>query len=232
MTSMLCFPFAGGGASTYRPWIQVLATHGIHVMPVLLPGREKRIHEHPFIDMKSLVTAAMEALVPLPGPKRVLFGHSLGALEAFELTRSLGSAGLQGPDLLILSSCCAPHVRPLRPSTYQLPDREFAAMLRGYEGAAVEVLDDPELMRVLLPTIRADFQLFDTYVYEPGRTLDCPIVAIGGEGDPHVKAQDLEAWSELTTGPFKCLLLPGSHFYLFEHQQRLLAAIAREVTKL
>jgi medium-chain acyl-[acyl-carrier-protein] hydrolase len=232
MASMLCFPFAGGSAATYRPWRPVLAHHGIHVMPVQLPGREKRIHEHPFTDMKSLVAAAMEALVPLPGPKRVLFGHSMGGLVAFELARSLGLGRFQGPDLLIISSCCAPHVRRWRPLTYNLPDQELAAMLQGYEGTAMEVLDDPELMRVLLPAVRSDLQLFETYLYGSRRLLNCPIVAIGGEGDPYVKAQDLEAWSELTAGPFKCFLLPGGHFYLLEHRQLLLAAIVREVTKL
>jgi medium-chain acyl-[acyl-carrier-protein] hydrolase len=231
MASMLCFPFAGGSASTYRPWRPVLARHGIHVMPVQLPGREKRIHEHPFTGMQSLVAAAMEALVPLPGPKRVLFGHSMGALVAFELTRSLALGRLQGPDLLIISSCCAPRVRRLRPFTYKLPDQELAAMLREYQGTAAEVLDDPELMRVLLPAVRADLQLFETYVYEPGRLLDCPIVAIGGEDDPYVNAQELDAWRELTAGPFHRFLLPGGHFYLLEHRQ-LLAAIVREVTKL
>lgn len=228
---MLCFPFAGGSASTYRPWIPVLAHHGIHVMPVQLPGREKRIHEHPFTGMKSLVAAAMEALVPLPGPKRVLFGHSMGALVAFELTRSLASGRLQGPDLLIISSSCAPHVRRLRPFTYKLSDQELAAILREYQGTAVEVLDDPELMRVLLPALRADLQVFETYVYEPGRLLDCPIVAIGGEGDPYVSVQELDAWRQLTVGPFNRFLLPGGHFYLSEGRQ-LLAAIVREVTKL
>jgi medium-chain acyl-[acyl-carrier-protein] hydrolase len=207
--SMLCFPFAGGSASTYRPWRPVLARHGIHVMPVQLPGREKRIHEHPFTGMKSLVAAAMEALVPLPGPKRVLFGHSMGALVAFELTRSLALGRLQGPDLLIISSCCAPHVRRLRPFTYKLPDQELAAILREYQGAALEVLDDPELMRLLLPAVRADLQLFETYVYEPGRVLDCPIVAIGGEADSYVSVQELDAWCELTAGPFNRFLLPG-----------------------
>jgi medium-chain acyl-[acyl-carrier-protein] hydrolase len=231
MASMLCFPFAGGSASTYRPWRPVLARHGIHVMPVQLPGREKRIHEHPFTGMKSLVAAAMEALVPLPGPKRVLFGHSMSALVAFELTRSLALGRLQGPDLLIISSCCAPHVRRLHQFTYKLPDQELAAMLREYQGTAVEVLDDPELMRLLLPALRADLQLFETYVHEPGRLLDCPIVAIGGEGDPYVSAQELDAWRELTAGPFNRFLLPGGHFYLLEHR-RLLAAIVREVTKL
>jgi medium-chain acyl-[acyl-carrier-protein] hydrolase len=231
MASMLCFPFAGGSASTYRPWRPVLARHGIYVMPVQLPGREKRIHEHPFTDMKPLVAAALEALVPLPGPKRVLFGHSMGALVAFELTRSLALSRLPGPDLLIISSCCAPHVRRLRPFTHKLPDQELAAMLREYQGTTAEVLDDPELMRVLLPALRADLQLFETYGYEPGRLLDCPIVAIGGEADPYVNTQELDAWRELTAGPFNRFLLPGGHFYLLEPQQ-LLAAIVREVIKL
>jgi medium-chain acyl-[acyl-carrier-protein] hydrolase len=229
---MLCFPFAGGAASTYRPWIPLLARFGIHVIPIELPGRGKRIHEPPFVEMKSLVSAATEMLVPLPGPKRVLFGHSMGGLVAFELTRSLGLGCFHGPDLLIISSCCAPHVRPLRPSTYKLADQELVAALRGYDGTGLDVLDDPELMHLLLPTIRADFQLFDTYVYKHGLTLHCPIVAIGGEDDPYVSAEELGAWSELTTGPFKCFLVPGGHFYLLKRQQRLLATVVREISEL
>jgi medium-chain acyl-[acyl-carrier-protein] hydrolase len=201
----------------------------VEVRPVQLPGRETRFREPAFTRLAPLVEAMAEPLRGYLDRPFALFGHSLGALVAFELARRLQrGTGLQ-PVCLFVSGCGAPQTRSPESSIHKLPAAEFREELRRLNGTPPEVLENDELMDLLLPTLRADFALCETYAYSPGPPLDCPVSALGGLGDDTVSRQDLDAWREQTTGPFRLRMLPGDHFFLQTNQRLLLQAVAREL---
>jgi len=200
------FPHAGGGAA---------AAGGLrHVCPVRLPGRELRRAEAPFERMAPLVEALAHAIEPFLSEPFAFFGHSMGAAVAFELARLLRRRGLPLPKMLIASAARAPqyrrnHVPPPAPS-----DSGLLAQLRQLEGIPAEVLDDPALMRAILPALRADTALYRNYVYSEEPPLACPIRAYGGDADPNVTREHLEAWVAQTSVSFAVRMFSGGHFYL------------------
>ena len=225
---LFCFPYAGGGASVYRGWGECLPGL-VEVCPVQLPGRETRFREPPFARLPLLVEALASALRPYLDRPFAFFGPSLGALVAFELARRLHRETGMQPVCLFVSGCGAAQTRSRETSTHKLPAAEFREELRRLDGTPPEVLENDELMDLLLPTLRADFALCETYAYSPGPPLDCPVSALGGLGDDTVSPQDLDAWREQTTGPFRLRMLAGNHFFLQTNQRLLLQAVAQEL---
>jgi len=226
---LFCFPFAGGGGSVFRKWAAYVPTD-IELCPVQLPGREGRISEPPFNQMDELADAATSALLPLFDLPFAFFGHSMGALLAFEIARRLQKAGRPGPDLLIASAAVAPQV-PTTSISYNLPASQLIDELRRLEGTPREVLDDAELIALVLPLIRADFQVVETYRFDPGPPLECPIVAMGGSEDPHVSPEQLETWCQLTNGEFARYLMSGGHFYVLHTAQIVVQAALHYIDK-
>ena len=212
---LYCFPFAGGGASSYRGW-QAALPDEIEVWPVQPPGREARIQEPAFTAVEPLVEALAGALEDDPGGGRpfALFGHSMGSLIAYELARALARQGRPGPAHLFVSAHRAPQQPPPEDPIHGLPEPEFRDRLRRLNGTPEEVLEHPELMELLGPLLRADFALNENYRHGDGRPLACPVTAFGGAGDPDVSPEDLRRWAERTTGPFRLHLFPGDHFFL------------------
>jgi medium-chain acyl-[acyl-carrier-protein] hydrolase len=176
-----------------------------------------------------LIKTLAEALRPQLDRPFAFFGHSLGALVAFELARRLERDGGPVPVRLLVSGCAAPQVprdgRPL----HVLPEAEFRSELRGLNGTPAAVLENEELMELLLPTLRADFALCETYTFIPGPPLTCPINAWGGLNDDAVSRQSLDAWQEQTTGSFRLHLLPGDHFFLHTSRPKLLQMVAEDL---
>jgi medium-chain acyl-[acyl-carrier-protein] hydrolase len=201
----------------------------VEVLPVQLPGREARFREPAFTRLAPLVEALAGALRPYLDRPFAFFGHSMGALVAFELARRLRrGTGLQ-PVCLFASGCGAPQARDTETPIHTLPAAEFREELRRLDGTPREVLDNEELMDLLLPTLRADFALCETYTYTAGPPLDCPLNALGGLGDDTVSRRELAAWREQTTGPFRLRMLPGNHFFLHAAQRPLLQALTQEL---
>ena len=225
---LFCFPYAGGGASVFRGWADGLPG-SVEVRPVQLPGRETRFGEPAFTRLPPLVEALAEALRPCLDRPFAFFGHSLGALVAFELARRLHRGHDVQPVCLFVSGCGAPPTRTPETSLHTLPAAAFREGLRRLNGTPQEVLDNDDLMDFLFPTLRADFALCETYAYRAGPPLDCPVSALGGLGDDRVSRDDLDAWREQTTGPFRLRMLPGNHFFLQTAQQPLLQAVAQEL---
>ncbi len=222
---LLCFPYAGGGALAYREWTAGLP-ETIEVLPVQLPGRERRLAEPPFTQMEPLVAAAAEALAPALDRPFAIFGHSMGAIVGYEVAQRLRAAyGLQ-PSHLMASARRAPHLPPEPDEDYKLPDDQLIERLREINGTPAEVLEHPELMALMLPLLRADFELNDTYQPAAYPPFACPITAFGGRDDDELLPGGLEAWSEVTTGRFALKMFPGDHFYLNEHRGRLLEVVA------
>ncbi len=224
---LFCFPYAGGGASIFRDWSGRLPGH-VEVCPVQLPGRETRFRESAFTHVSPLVTTLAESLRPKLNRPFAFFGHSLGALVAFELSRRLLQDYELQPTHLFVSGCEAPQTRSSGSTIHSLSSAEFREELRRLNGTPLAVLDNDELMELVLPTLRADFSLWETYAYTAGLSLACPIIALGGLGDDMLSRRDLDAWRELTTGPFRLRMLPGDHFFLHSAQPLLLQILAQE----
>lgn len=211
---LFCFPYAGGGASVFHGWGPSLPA-GVAVYPVQPPGRENRLREPAFTAIGPLVEAAATALRPLLRPPFALFGHSLGALVAFELARRLRREGAPAPACLFASGCRAPQLqRPAVLPAHRLPKDVFIAELRRLKGTPEAVLNNAELLEVLLPVLLADFAAAETYRYTEEKPLDSPITVFGGDEDGQVDGHGLAAWAAQTAAAFRLHRLPGGHFFL------------------
>ncbi|HEX8291333.1 MAG TPA: alpha/beta fold hydrolase [Pyrinomonadaceae bacterium] len=225
---LFCLPYAGGSAFVYNNWFKSLPPQ-VEVCPVQLPGRGSRILERPFTRMETLVEAMTAALRPLFNKPFAFFGHSMGAAVSFEVTRRLRREGSALPVHLFISGNRAPQLRTQQTRTYDLPEAAFIEELRRLKGTPAEVLEHPELMEVVTPLLRADFELIETYVAADEPPLDVPMTVYGGILDVDVPREALEAWSAQTTGPFSCRMVPGDHFYLTSNQRLLLPLLAKEL---
>jgi medium-chain acyl-[acyl-carrier-protein] hydrolase len=228
---LFCFPYAGGGASIFRLWSRYLPEE-VEVCPLYLPGREHRLKEPAFDDMTALVRKLTEVLEPYLDIPFAFAGHSMGGLICFELARQLRREQLPEPRQLFISAQRAPQLPSRHDPIYQLPDAEFLASLYRLGGTPQAVLENEELMQIMLPMLRADFTLYNTYVYTPEAPLDCAISAFFGEQDHLVSSEELAAWREHTCGTFVLRGIPGNHFFLHSSLDMFLRAIEQDLLKL
>ncbi|HTB74378.1 MAG TPA: alpha/beta fold hydrolase [Polyangiaceae bacterium] len=228
---LFCLPHAGGSARAYRTFHQHLP-RDVEVCAIQPPGRDQRIAEPALGDLSTLVREIVAAIVPLLDRPFALFGHSMGALAAYETARALRDRGSPAPASLFVSGCRAPHLphdgRPL----HDLDDAAFLERLRRYDGTPEFVLRDPELAQLFLPTIRADLCAMETYRFQPGPAVACPVVACGGVQDPDVSREQLARWCDLTSGRFEIAMFPGGHFYLREREARVVQLVAESLEDL
>jgi medium-chain acyl-[acyl-carrier-protein] hydrolase len=227
---LFCLPYAGAGALVYRDWSKILPQE-IDVCAVQLPGRGNRWRESALNKMPLVVEAVGREILTLLDRPYALFGHSMGAIICFELARLLRRGGLPGPRHLFASGHEAPQLAKTGPFTYNLPDAEFVEELQRLNGTPREVLDHPELMEMVAPLLRKDFESIQTYSYTHEPALDCPITALGGLDDPDITRETLGPWSEQTTAAFNLRMFPGDHFFLNANRPRLLRIIAQEAYK-
>jgi surfactin synthase thioesterase subunit len=225
---LFCFPYAGGSASVFRTWSDGLPAN-VEVCPVQFPGRGTRLMEPPFSQLSLLVESLAEALLPLLDKPFALFGHSLGSFVSFELARQLRANHQVLLVRLFASAGPAPQVPHRRLPIHSLPEREFAAELHRLDGTPGELLNHKELMDIVLPSLRADFALYEGYRYSSGPPLSCPISTFGGLSDQRVNHDDLEAWRDQTTASFSIRMFPGNHFFLKMTQSLLLRALSQEL---
>jgi medium-chain acyl-[acyl-carrier-protein] hydrolase len=192
-----------------------------------LPGRHERLHEPLFTDVGQLVPFIAQAVADdARGLRYALFGHSMGAVLAFETIRELRHLGAQLPQALAVSGCSAPQWPGHLPRLHMLPDDEFISKVSEFGGMAPELISHREFMKLMLPVLRADFTMTENYEYVPARRLECPVIAFGGRDDPLAPPPGIQAWSELTTGGTTVHLYPGQHFFLWEHRVSMLETIA------
>ncbi|HEU0014920.1 MAG TPA: alpha/beta fold hydrolase [Longimicrobium sp.] len=210
---LFCFPYAGGGASVFYAWPRGLPPE-VEVVAVQPPGREGRLMETPIASMDALVDAMYPTLLPLMDRPFALFGHSNGGLMAFEVARRLRREGRTLPVRLFGSGRPAPQVPLTLPPLHTLSDEDFVHELRRLNGTPEEVLANEEIMRLVLPLLRADFAIGETYRYRDEPPLDVPIAAYGGERDAEVPYEHVQAWREQTTGDFVLRMFPGDHFFI------------------
>lgn len=224
---LFCFHYAGGNALIFRDWWKGL-TPEIEVCAVQLPGRGLRLNEAPYTRLMPLAETLSHVVHACGDKPFAFFGHSMGSLLSFELARAMRrNYGLE-PRHLFASGRQAPSLTNSEAQTYNLPESEFIEAVRRMSGTPAEVLENPELMQLILPQLRADFEVCDTYTYTPEPPLSCPITAFGGL-QKCVKLEELEAWREHTSGAFTIRRFPGDHFFLNTSQPLLLRVLAREL---
>ncbi len=226
---LFCFPYAGAGASIFCPWTAQLAPD-IEVVPVQLPGRENRLSEPLFTQISPLVEALSYHLLPYCDRPFALFGHSVGALVAFEFARYLRRHDYHQPLHLFISGREAPQLRPSSPPIHPLPDPEFIEKLRQYNGMPDTLLQNPELMALFIPILRADLAINENYNYYSEAPLNYPISAFAGLDDCEATQEEMAPWSQETCHQFTLNLVPGDHFFIKSQPLPILAAIFQKLT--
>jgi medium-chain acyl-[acyl-carrier-protein] hydrolase len=226
---LFCFPYAGGSAGIFRTWGKELSSVA-HVCPVQLPGRGERINEPAFTGLTRLIEALVTALAPSLHSPFAFFGHSMGALIAFELARKLRSEHGPLPVHIFASGRRAPQI-PQDRLTYNLGEADFDDELKRLGGTGNEVAANPEIMQLMKPLLRADFQLCQEYKYTHQFPLQIPFTVMGGSDDPDVKIEHLNAWREQTTGDFAVSMLPGDHFFIRSANAALLELLERDLIR-
>jgi medium-chain acyl-[acyl-carrier-protein] hydrolase len=222
-TRVIAFPFAGGGPSVYREWAERLT--GVEVCAACLPGRERRAAEPPVGHLGDLVAALAAAVRELADRPFVLVGHSMGAILAFEIARALQRHHVFPRHLVAVASRAPSSSRRSGRTLHLLPDAEFARVLREFGGSPGVLLDDSTLFAPLVPMLRADFAVDETYIYRAGPPLGCPITAIEATRDPFVVPGEMKAWARHTRGEFAWCMLEGSHFFVEDRMATLTRAI-------
>jgi medium-chain acyl-[acyl-carrier-protein] hydrolase len=225
---LFCVPSAGGDSWLFQEWGGHLPGE-VEVCLVRLPGRGSRITEQPFTRLRPLVSALAEALQGYLEIPFALFGHSMGGLVVFELARYLRRHSHVSPTHLFVAACRAPQLPRLDSPIHHLPDSLFAAELARRYGPGRNILQNRELMRLVLPMVRADFSLCETYVYMAEAPLDCPISVFGGTRDQMIDLLSLEAWRLQTCASFSLRLLAGNHFFVTSSRLALLRALSEDL---
>jgi medium-chain acyl-[acyl-carrier-protein] hydrolase len=226
---LFIFPYAGGGPTAFGKWAGGFPDN-IELQLVHYPGRGSRYNEKPIKELAVLVEGVQQAILPFLDKPFAFFGHSLGGLAAFELTRSLTQDNLPQPNTLFISACGAPHIPDPNPPIHALPDPEFVNALQKLNGTPEGIATQPELIEILLPILRADFEAAENYRYNPGEhNLACPIVAYGGDNDPRVSRERIEVWASQTSSEFKSIYFPGGHFYFNSVKSEVIQSITREM---
>ncbi|MGG1616285.1 thioesterase II family protein [Paenibacillus sp. NRS-1782] len=221
---LFCFPYAGGGASIFSSWKSRLAPD-ITVLPVQLPGRESRSTEAPMDTIQDIVQSLLPAMAPYVHKPFAFFGHSMGALIAFEAARQLYSKTGKLPVHIIASGKSAPHRPYSKKQLHDLADQPFTEELRLMQGTPEEVLQNADLMQIIMPRLRADFKVCETYVYQQGGPLACPMTILGGMKDHEVSTDSLHAWQQHTTSPIDVRMFEGNHFFIHEQEQEVISTV-------
>jgi medium-chain acyl-[acyl-carrier-protein] hydrolase len=225
---LFCFPHAGGGASLYNSWTDDLPP-SIEVCPVQLPGRENLRQRAPYSQLWPLIDELLSVLREYLNLPFAFYGHSMGALVGFELTRRLRQLLLPQPSHLFVSSYCAPQLAQRTTTLHELPDAEFLLRVQELQGIPDAVLANAELIELFSPLLRADFALCESYTYSHAKPLECAISSFGGTDDKRISAEELAAWRVQTCSGFKMRLFPGNHFFLQSSKHLLLRVIRQEL---
>lgn len=222
LSRLYCLAYAGGSAHMYAPW-QGTIDPAVEVCPIQLPGRGERFHEAPFTDLAELVRTIAHVIARQGRQPFSLFGHSLGGLLAFEISRFQMAAGLPLPQHLFVSGCAAPRYRPPGSGLHRLADAALVAALQDYKGTPAELLEHREV----LPTVRADFALVENYRYQPGPLLELPLTVLAGREDPIDSRLQVEGWAEETTAECRVEWLDGDHFFIHPQRAKVISCIER-----
>jgi surfactin synthase thioesterase subunit len=227
---LFCFPYAGASASAYRTWPERLPA-GVEVWAAQLPGRGPRLRELPLTRPEPLLAALEAALAPHLGEPFAFFGHSMGGLIAFELCRRLRARGRPSPAHLFVSGREPPADDRRSTPVGSLSDAQLIARLRRYGGTPGPILENEELLELLLPAIRADFELLDAWRHVPEPPLAVPLTVLGGAEDALARPDRLDGWRAQAAGECALHLLPGGHFFIHTEEAAVLRLISRRLER-
>lgn len=227
---LFLFPYAGASATVYREWPAAFDAR-CELVALQLPGRGSRLAEPAHVDHRILVEEVADAVRDgAQDAPFAFFGHSMGALLAHRVACEFARRGLPQPQCLFLSGRKAPHLPVARTPVAHMSDDDFVAELRRLDGTPPALLENAELMRLLLPTVRADFTLLDRWHRDaperpPAAALTVPIHALAGRADPHCTPAEAAQWRHYTRGPFEALTYDGGHFFVHGDRRRLVADV-------
>jgi surfactin synthase thioesterase subunit len=223
---LFCFPYAGVGAVVFRGWAERLPSR-VDVYGIQLPGRTSRMNEPAMTDLASMAGALATVMMPALDRPFAFFGHSMGAIVACEVAHALRRCGGPQPAHMFVSARRPPHVPPTEPPLHPLPDAEFVEELaRRYGGIPTAVRNEPELLALLLPALRADIAALERHEPVQRPPLEFPITALGGTDDALTPREQLDAWRATTRSDFRVRQFPGGHFYLEHERDEVLREIA------
>jgi medium-chain acyl-[acyl-carrier-protein] hydrolase len=230
---LYCFPHAGGAPSVFFGWPELLAP-AVEVIWIQQPGRGSRFVEKPHTQVNAIsaeiaaeIAAENSGSNPIPF---AFYGHSLGALVAFEVARQLRRQSLPQPVHLLVGAARGPHLERILPPLGHLTDDQFIQEMQNrYSGIPEAVLEHPELLKLFLPVLRADFAAFESYLYAEEPPLGCPVSAFSGKNDPMVTRESMEAWSRHTNDVFTLHTLVGDHFFVTSERATLVELIRQSL---
>lgn len=223
---LVCLPHAGGAATAFVGLAKRL-TPQVEVLAVQYPGRQDRRHEPCIADIRALADAIQAALVPFTDRPLALFGHSMGALVAYELAQRLERDG----DKRLLGFLPSGRRAPSSPRPEMTPttDEEILADLQHLSGTDIRVLRDEDMLEIILPPLRADYGAVERYSHDPGSSIGCPTVACVGDGDPLTTIEEADDWRRHVDAPFQLRVFAGGHFYLNEREDDLARMLTRQL---
>ncbi|MFC9242945.1 thioesterase II family protein [Streptomyces sp. NPDC057136] len=225
-TRLVCFPHAGGSASYYYPLSKAMSP-STEVLALQYPGRQDRRSDRPIENIPELADQIFTALRPWADQPITLFGHSMGATLAFEVAARMELVGID-PLGLFVSGRRAPSTHRDE-FVHRGTDDRIVAELQTLNGTNSQLLGDEELLRMVLPAIRSDYKAIETYQYEPGPKLNCPVYALAGKDDPKATLSEVRAWADHAAGPISFQVFPGGHFYLNDHQSEIVNLVSDHI---
>jgi surfactin synthase thioesterase subunit len=221
---LICFPHAGSSASYFYP-VSTAMPSAIEVLAIQYPGRHDRRHESNVEDLGELADSIFAAIAGRCEGRVTFFGHSMGATLAFEVARRMQRTGLRAPGSLIVSGRRGPTTHRVG-TLHQKDDAALIADMKLLSGTDVRIFSDPELMHMILPPTRSDYKAIETYRYDPGPRLSCPILALVGDTDPRTTIDEARDWGQHTSSDFELQVFPGGHFYLSERPAEVIKTIS------
>jgi medium-chain acyl-[acyl-carrier-protein] hydrolase len=221
---LVCFPYAGGWPSVFRPWARRLPEN-VELVAVRMPGRESRFAEQPYTDWAALTNDVAEALGPLLDVPVVLFGHSFGGMLAYEIARILKRREAGTLEGLIVSGCRCPLIRPKTRAPYDASSERLWTWLAQIDGTPAEVLENPQLRALMEPTLRADLKLADAW-NGAAEIVDLPITSFGGTNDRIVPLEQIEGWRHFTARTYRHVEFAGGHFFIHSLEAEVVSEIS------
>ncbi len=226
---LFCFPHAGGAPIAFFPWATQLC-EGIECVCLQYPGRAQRLREHSSTSVVQLVDGILREIDDLSEKPFAFYGHSLGGIVAFELTRALRQLGRPGPCHLYIGAARPPQNASSRPPIHMLADGDFVAAVNSrYGGIPAAIASDSGALEMFLPGLRGDFTAYETYQFRPSDPLAIPITIFGGEEDTAVPPECLQGWAQHTSSTFDVKLLPGGHFFPPASTQALIRVLESQI---
>lgn len=226
--NLICLPYAGGNIYSYLGYAK-LAPSYLNLIPIELPGRGVRMKEKLLRDIDQMVEDIFVQTQPhLNDKPYIIYGHSMGAILGYLLTKRILKEGMSAPRQLIFTGARAPSVRDLEQKRHLLSKDKFIAKLIEYGGSPDEILQDESIMNFFEPIIRADFEGVENYIYTASKPLNIPISIMIGKNEP-VTYEDAIAWQNETNLPIEVRQFEGGHFFILEHQEEIMSIIRKKI---